>query len=215
MRQAARHAASYAVRMLFVGLTGGIGSGKSSVAARLRELGAVVIDSDRLAREVVEPGTDGHAEVVARFGTGVLAADGSIDRAALAAKIFGDADARKALEGVIHPRVRARTAELAMAAPSDAVVVNDVPLLVEAGLAGTYQMVVVVLASEEIRVARLVATRGMTEAEAHSRIAAQATDEQRKAVADVLIINEGTLEDLRAQVDQAWPALADRARQDG
>ncbi|MCP2328063.1 dephospho-CoA kinase [Hamadaea flava] len=199
--------------MLFVGLTGGIGSGKSSVAARLRELGAVVIDSDRLAREVVEPGTDGHAEVVARFGTGVLAADGSIDRAALAAKIFGDADARKALEGIIHPRVRARTAELAMAASSDAVVVNDVPLLVEAGLAGTYQMVVVVLASEEIRVARLVATRGMTEAEAHSRIAAQATDEQRKAVADALIVNEGTLEDLRAQVDQAWPSLADRARQ--
>ncbi|NUO60137.1 MAG: dephospho-CoA kinase [Hamadaea sp.] len=194
--------------MLFVGLTGGIGSGKSSVAARLRELGAVVIDSDRLAREVVEPGTDGHAEVVARFGTGVLAPDGSIDRAALAAKIFGDADARKALEGIIHPRVRARTAELAMAASPDAVVVNDVPLLVEAGLADKYQLVIVVLASEEIRVARLVAARGMTEAEAHARIAAQATDEQRRAVADVLIVNEGTLDDLRAQVDQAWPDLA-------
>jgi len=133
--------------MLFVGLTGGIGSGKSSVAARLRELGAVVIDSDRLAREVVEPGTGGHAEVVTRFGTGVLAPDGSIDRAALAAKIFGDPEARKALEGIIHPRVRARTAELALAAAPDAVVVNDVPLLVEAGLAGAYALVIVVLAS--------------------------------------------------------------------
>ncbi|NUR74278.1 MAG: dephospho-CoA kinase [Hamadaea sp.] len=193
--------------MLFVGLTGGIGSGKSSVAARLGELGAIVIDSDRLAREVVEPGTDGHAEVVARFGAGVLAADGSIDRAALAAKIFGDADARKALEAIIHPRVRARTAELASAAPPDAVVVNDVPLLIEAGLAGAYQLVVVVLADEDIRVARLVAARGMTEAEARARIAAQATDEQRRAVADVLIVNEGTLDDLRSQVDKAWPRL--------
>ena len=190
--------------MLFVGLTGGIGSGKSSVAARLRDLGATVIDSDRLAREVVEPGTEGHAEVVARFGTGVLAADGSIDRAALAAKIFGDAEARKALEAIIHPRVRARTAELAMAAPPGSVVVNDVPLLVEAGLAAAYQLVIVVLAAEEARVARLVGHRGMAEAEARARIAAQATDEQRRAVADVLIVNEGSLDDLRAEVDRAW-----------
>jgi len=190
--------------MLFVGLTGGIGSGKSSVAARLRELGATVIDSDRLAREVVEPGTEGHAEVVARFGAGVLAADGAIDRAALAAKIFGDAEARKALEGIIHPRVRARTAELAMAAPPGSVVVNDVPLLVEAGLAAAYQLVIVVLAAEDVRVARLVAHRRMAEAEARARIAAQATDDQRRAVADVLIVNEGSLDDLRAEVDRAW-----------
>lgn len=190
--------------MLFVGLTGGIGSGKSSVAARLAELGAVVIDSDRLAREVVEPGTDGHADVVARFGAGVLAADGAIDRAALAAKVFGDPDARKALEAIVHPRVRARTAELAMAAPPGSVVVNDVPLLVEAGLAGAYQVVIVVLATEETRVARLAAGRGMSEAEAQARIAAQATDEQRRAVADVVIVNDGTREQLREQVDRVW-----------
>ncbi|NUT35602.1 MAG: dephospho-CoA kinase [Hamadaea sp.] len=190
--------------MLFVGLTGGIGSGKSSVAARLAELGAVVIDSDRLAREVVEPGTDGHAEVVARFGAGVLAADGTIDRAALAAKVFGDPDARKALEAIVHPRVRARTAELATAAPAGAVVVNDVPLLVEAGLAGAYQLVIVVLADETTRVARLAAGRGMSESEARARIAAQATDEQRRAVADVVIVNEGTRAQLDDEVDRVW-----------
>jgi dephospho-CoA kinase len=190
--------------MLFVGLTGGIGSGKSSVAARLAELGAVVIDSDRLAREVVEPGSDGHAEVVARFGAQILAADGSIDRAALAARVFNDAAARKTLETIIHPRVRARTAELAMAAPAGSVVVNDVPLLVEAGLAGAYQLVIVVLADEETRVRRLAATRGMAEAEARARIAAQATDEQRRAVADVVIVNDGTLTQLRQAVDDLW-----------
>jgi dephospho-CoA kinase len=201
--------------MLFVGLTGGIGSGKSSVAARLRELGAIVIDSDRLAREAVEPGTEGHAEVVARFGAGVLAADGSIDRAALAAKIFGDPEARKALESIIHPRVRARTAELAMAAPPGSVVVNDVPLLVEAGLATAYQLVIVVLAGEDVRVARLVADREMSEAEARARIAAQATDEQRRAVADVLVVNEGTLDELRAEVDRAWRQRIQPAAQAG
>jgi dephospho-CoA kinase len=193
--------------MLFVGLTGGIGSGKSAVAARLAELGAIVIDSDRLAREVVAAGTDGYAEVVARFGQGVVAPDGSIDRAALAGVIFGDADARKALEAIIHPRVRARTAEIAQAAPADAIVVNDVPLLVEAGLAGAYQKVIVVLADVEARVARLARYRGMAEAEARSRIAAQATDEQRRAVADVVIVNDGTPEQLRAEVDRVWSEI--------
>jgi dephospho-CoA kinase len=198
--------------MLFVGLTGGIGSGKSSVAARLAELGAIVIDSDRLAREVVEPGTDGHAAVVERFGTKVLAPGGAIDRAALAAEVFGDAAARKDLEAIIHPRVRARTAEIAQAAPPGAIVVNDVPLLVEAGLSSAYNMVVVVLASEETRIARLNSARGMAESEARARIAAQATDEQRRAVADVVIVNDGTLDELRAEVDRVWREELDPRR---
>lgn len=190
--------------MRWVGLTGGIGSGKSAVAARLAELGAVVIDSDRLAREVVAPGTDGLAEVVARFGPQVLAADGALDRPALGKVVFGDEAARRDLESIIHPRVRARAAELAMAAPPDAVVVNDVPLLIEAGLADQYELVVVVFADEATRLARLVRDRGMTEAEARARIAAQATDEQRRAVADVSIVNDGTLDELRAAVDDVW-----------
>jgi dephospho-CoA kinase len=190
--------------MLFVGLTGGIGSGKSSVAARLAELGAVVIDSDRLAREVVEPGTDGYDAVVERFGDKVLSPGGAIDRAALAAEIFGDAAARKDLEAIIHPRVRARTAEIAQSAPPGSVVVNDVPLLIEAGLSSAYNMVIVVLASEDTRIARLTTGRGMAESEARARIAAQATDEQRRAAADVVIVNDGTLDELRAEVDRVW-----------
>lgn len=190
-----------------MGLTGGIGSGKSAVAARLAELGAVVIDSDRLAREVVAPGTDGLAEVVARFGAGVLAADGSLDRPALGKLVFGDDEARRDLEAIIHPRVRHRTAELAGAAPEGAVVVNDVPLLVEAGLAGNYELVIVVFADEATRIARLVRDRGMAEADAVARIAAQATDEQRRAVADIAIVNEGGLDDLRTAVDEIWPRL--------
>lgn len=190
--------------MLRVGLTGGIGAGKSEVARRLAGHGAVVIDADRLAREVVAPGTDGLAEVVARFGRGVLAADGSLDRAALAAVVFGDEPARRTLEAIIHPRVRARSAELAAAAPADAIVVNDVPLLVEAGLAATYHLVLVVAAAETTRVARLVADRGMSEAEAWARIRAQADEAARVAAADVLLRNEGTLDDLRAAVDAVW-----------
>lgn len=190
--------------MRWVGLTGGIGSGKSAVAARLAELGAVVIDSDRLAREVVAPGTDGLAEVVARFGMQVLGPDGALDRPALGKVVFGDETARRDLEAIIHPRVRARTAELAAAAPPGTVVVNDVPLLIEAGLAGLYELVIVVFADEATRVSRLVRDRGMTEAEARARIAAQATDEQRRAAADVAIVNEGTLADLRAAVDEVW-----------
>jgi dephospho-CoA kinase len=193
----------------WVGLTGGIGSGKSAVAARLAELGAVIIDSDRLAREVVAPGTEGFADVVAMFGNGVVASDGSLDRPALGRLVFGDEGRRRTLEGIIHPRVRARAAELVAAAPEGAVVINDVPLLVEAGLADTYESVIVVFASEEIRVERLMQERGMTEAEARSRIAAQATDEQRHAVADIEIVNEGTLEELRSKVDAVWPKLLD------
>ncbi|MBO0868212.1 MAG: dephospho-CoA kinase [Micromonosporaceae bacterium] len=190
--------------MLMVGLTGGIGAGKSAVASRLAEHGAIVIDADTLAREVVAPGTEGLAEVVAAFGPGVLAPDGGLDRAALGRLVFADEGARHRLERIIHPRVRARTAELAAAAPSDAVVVNDVPLLVEAGLAGGFDLVVVVLAAEATRVARLVRERGMSAQEARSRIAAQATDDQRRAVADVVLTNDGTLEQLHRQVDEVW-----------
>ena len=190
-----------------IGLTGGIGAGKSAVAARLAELGATVIDSDRLAREVVEPGTEGLAQVVEAFGPEILDADGALDRAALARRVFGDDEARKRLEGIVHPLVRDRAAELTAAAPPDAVIVNDVPLLVEAGLARLYDKVVVVLANEETRLARLTRQRGMSIEDARARIAAQATDEQRRAVADVVIVNDGTLDELVEQVDAVWAAL--------
>lgn len=187
-----------------VGLTGGIGAGKSAVAARLAELGAVVIDADQLARAVVAPGTEGLAEVVAAFGSAVLDADGALDRPALGRLVFGDDEARRRLEAIVHPRVRARTGELVAAAAPDAIVVNDVPLLVEAGLAPAYDLVIVVLADEATRLSRLRRDRGMTEEEARARIRAQATDEQRRAVADIVLVNDGTLDDLRAQVDAAW-----------
>ena len=189
---------------MLVGLTGGIGAGKSVVAQRLAELGAVVIDSDQLAREVVAPGTDGLAEVVAAFGPGVLGEDGALNRPALAERVFADRPARERLEAVIHPRVRARTAALVAEAPPGSVVVNDVPLLVESGIAGMFDLVIVVLASEATRLHRLVQERGMSEDEACRRIAAQATDEQRRAVADIVLDNDGSLEDLRAAVDEVW-----------
>jgi dephospho-CoA kinase len=189
--------------VLRIGLTGGIGSGKSTVSALLTARGAVVIDADRLAREVVEPGTPGLAAVVEAFGDGVVGPDGALDRPALAAVVFADPDARRRLDGIVHPLVRARALELAGAAPPDAVVVNDVPLLVETGQAGSYDLVLVVEADPEIRVRRLVA-RGLTEDDARARIAAQATDEQRRAVADVVLDNSGTREDLAAQVDRFW-----------
>ncbi|KAA2261624.1 dephospho-CoA kinase [Solihabitans fulvus] len=190
--------------MLRVGLTGGIGSGKSTVAGRLAEHGAVLIDSDRLAREVVEPGTDGLAEIVAAFGAEVLRADGSLDRPALAGKVFGDDAARATLNAIVHPRVGARTAELLAAAPPDAVVVHDIPLLVENGLAPAYHLVVIVHAEPEQRVHRLVTARGMGEADARARIAAQATDEQRRAVADVWLDNTSTPDLVLAEVDALW-----------
>jgi dephospho-CoA kinase len=187
-----------------VGLTGGIGSGKSVVARRLAELGALVIDADALAREVVAPGTDGLTEVVAAFGPGVLAPDGTLDRSAVASLVFGDDEKRRRLEAIIHPRVRERSTRMIATAPPDAVVVNDVPLLVESGMASHFDLVIVVLASEEVRRNRLVEHRGMTEEAVQARFAAQATDEQRRAVADVEIVNEGTLDELVATVDAAW-----------
>jgi len=190
--------------MLLIGLTGGIGSGKSAVATRLAELGAIVIDADAIAREVVEPGTDGLAEVVAEFGPEVLTATGELDRPALGRLVFADPQRRQALERIIHPRVRARSAEILSTAPDDAVVVNDIPLLVETGQAKNFPLVIVVLAAEDVRVARLLRDRGMSEEDARARIAAQATDEQRREVADIVIVNDGTLEDLRVAVDAAW-----------
>jgi dephospho-CoA kinase len=190
--------------VLRVGLTGGIGSGKSTVARRLVERGALLIDSDLLAREVVEPGSDGLAEVVATFGTGVLDAAGALDRPALAAVVFGDADARTQLNAIIHPRVRARSEEMIAAAAGDAVVVQDVPLLVEGGMAPLFPLVVVVHADAEERVRRLVTQRGMPEADARARIAAQAGDHARRAAADVWLDNSGAPADLEAVVDTLW-----------
>jgi dephospho-CoA kinase len=189
--------------VLRVGLTGGAGAGKSTVAALLRELGAVVIDADALAREVLEPGSEGLREVVAAFGNGVLRADGALDRAALATVVFADPAQRRRLEAISHPRIAARTAELLAAAPEDAVVVHDVPLLVEKGMAPAYDLVVVVDAPVEQRVARLV-DRGLTEADARARIEAQATTAERRAVADVWLDNTGSPDELRAAVHELW-----------
>jgi dephospho-CoA kinase len=186
-----------------IGLTGGIGSGKSTVARLLAERGAVIIDADRIAREVVEPGSPGLAAVAEAFGDGVLTPAGALDRPALAAIVFSDRQARARLDGIVHPLVRARSAELAAAVPPDAVLVNDVPLLVESGQAGSYDLVLVVEADPETRVARLV-ERGLTAEDARARIAAQATDDQRRAVADVVLDNSGSLEALAAQVDSFW-----------
>ncbi|MGK5684500.1 dephospho-CoA kinase [Actinoplanes sp. URMC 104] len=190
--------------MLRVGLTGGIGAGKSAVARRLAERGAIVIDADVLAREVVAPGTEGLAEIVSEFGSGVLTAEGALDRPALAAKVFGDDSARRALEKIIHPRVRARTAELTLAAPPRAIVVNDVPLLVETGLAPSYHLVIVVETDRELRVGRLVRSRGMTTEQAEARIAAQADDATRRRAADVVLVNDGDLGELNARVDKLY-----------
>ena len=187
--------------MLRVGLTGGIGAGKSAVAQRLAHNGAVIIDADLLAREVVAIGTPGLAEVVDAFGTGVLTPEGDLDRPALGAKVFGDDDARRRLEKIIHPRVRARTAELTHAAAPDAIVVNDVPLLAEAGMAAAYHLVLVVETHRELRLRRLEETRGMTADQALARISAQVDDARRRAVGDVVVENNGTMQQLYGQVD--------------
>ncbi len=189
--------------MLRIGLTGGIGSGKSTVAGLLAARGARIVDADRIAREVVEPGTPGLDAVVAAFGAGVLTPEGALDRPALAAVVFADPEARRRLDGIVHPLVRARAAELVAAAPLDAVVVQDVPLLVETGQGASYDLVLVVQADLATRVRRLVG-RGLSEDDARARIAAQATDEQRRAVADVVLDNSGTVEELEAQVDRFW-----------
>jgi dephospho-CoA kinase len=194
-----------------VGLTGGIGSGKSEVSRLLAALGAVVVDSDLLAREAVQPGTPGLAAVVAEFGDAVLGADGSLDRPALGRVVFADPERRAALESIVHPYVRRRSAEVAAAAPPDAVVVHDVPLLVEAGLADRYDLVVVVDVSEETQVRRLTTLRGMSGEDARARLSAQAPRTTRLAAADLVVENDGTLEELRPRVDELWAELSRRA----
>jgi dephospho-CoA kinase len=189
--------------VLRIGLTGGIGSGKSTVSRLLGEHGAVVVDADVIAREVVAPGTPGLAAIVEAFGPTVLAADGSLDRPGLAAVVFADPEARRRLDGIVHPLVRARAGELEAAAPADAVVVHDVPLLAETGQGSSYDLVVVVEADPAVRVARLV-QRGLTADDARARIAVQATDEQRRAIADVVLDNSGTPEQLAGQVERLW-----------
>jgi dephospho-CoA kinase len=192
-----------------VGLTGGIGSGKSEVARRLAARGAVVVDADALAREAVQPGSEGLARVVAEFGEDVLAPDGSLDRPALGRVVFADADRLAALNAIVHPYVGRRSAELIAAAPPDAVVVYDVPLLVENHLESAYDLVVVVDASPQTQLSRLTGARGMSEQDAEARMAAQASREDRRAVADVIVDNDGELGALEEQVERLWARLAD------
>lgn len=201
--------------MLKVGLTGGIGAGKSEVSRLLVSYGAVLIDADRIAREVVEPGTPGLAAVVAEFGEGVLTPEGTLDRPGLGAIVFSDPERLAALNAIVHPLVGARSAELeGRAGPGD-VVIHDVPLLTENGLAPLYDLVVVVDAAPETQLDRLVRLRGMTEEEARARMAAQATRAQRRAVADLLIDNDGPLEALEPQVRKVWEELRQRAADAG
>jgi dephospho-CoA kinase len=174
------------------------------VATRLTELGAVLIDADRLARAVVEPGTPGLAAIAEAFGPRVIGPDGTLDRAALGALVFADADARERLNGIVHPLVRAAALDRRAEAEPDAVVVEDIPLLAESGQGGRFALVITVQAPLAERIRRMVQDRGMTEDEARARIAAQATDEQRAAIADVVLENSGTLEELRAAVDRVW-----------
>jgi dephospho-CoA kinase len=190
--------------MLRVGLSGGIGSGKSTAARALAARGAIVIDADAIAREVVEPGTPGLAAVVERFGPGILDA-GRLDRPRLAALVFDDGAARSDLNAIVHPRVAAETARRIAAAPSDAIVVLDVPLLVEAARSG-YDVVVIVEAPEAVRLERLVG-RGMSPDDARRRMAAQASDADRRTLADVVIDNAGTRDELEAQIDALWAQL--------
>ncbi|RNM16041.1 dephospho-CoA kinase [Nocardioides pocheonensis] len=192
-----------------VGLTGGIATGKSTVSAILRELGAVVIDADALAREVVAKGTPGLAAVVEEFGPELLTPEGDLDRAAMGALVFDDEAARRRLEAIVHPLVFERIVELETHAPAGAVVVHDIPLLAESGRADTFDAVVVVDAPQDVQVERMVRDRGWTEADALARIAAQATPGDRRAIATYLIENTGSREELRRQVEKIYAELRD------
>jgi dephospho-CoA kinase len=203
-----RPAGTVLSRTVHVGLTGGIGAGKSTVAAMLADRGAILLDADVAAREVVAPGTDGAAAVAAEFGDQVIAPDGSLDRAALAAVVFADPGRRAALNAIIHPRVRTWMALRAQQAPPGSVVVQDIPLLVENGLGPLFDLVVVVDADDETRIARLTGDRGMAPDEARARIAAQSPRETRLAAADVVIDNSGARAALGAQVDVLWSRIA-------
>ncbi|WP_083473216.1 MULTISPECIES: dephospho-CoA kinase [unclassified Frankia] len=192
-----------------VGLTGGIGSGKSAVSELLVGYGAYLVDADRIAREVVEPGSEGLAAVVAAFGPAMLGPDGALDRAALGQVVFADETSRRRLESITHPLIRATMERRIAAAPADAIVIHDVPLLVEGGSHGGYDLVLVVEAPRELRLERL-ARRGLPRDQAEARMAAQATDERRRAVADILIDNGGSIDDLGARVREVWQELLRR-----
>ncbi len=189
--------------MITIAVTGGIGAGKSTVSAELRQRGAVVVDSDQLAREVVAPGTAGLAAIAEEFGPAMIGSDGALDRAALATVVFSDRAARNRLESITHPLVRARFAELRGAAPEDAVVVNDIPLLTSLSVAASFHLVVGVVADPEVRVRRL-AGRGLSESDARARMATQLTDEQRAALCDVTLHNHGDVGELARAVDELW-----------
>jgi dephospho-CoA kinase len=198
--------------VLLIGLTGGIGSGKSTVARLLERHGAVVIDADQLAREAVAKGTPGFDRVVAAFGATVLTPDGDLGRSALAARIFSDPAEKAALEAIVHPEVARRFGEMVESLrTSDRVVVYVTPLLVELGLAPAFDVVVVVTASPHLRISRVASDRGLSPDDVRERMAAQATDEQRMEVADVLVDNDGSLADLEPQVDRLWGDLVARA----
>jgi dephospho-CoA kinase len=190
-----------------VGLTGGVASGKSTVSAILAELGAVVIDADVIAREVVARGTPGLEAVVAEFGSSLLTPEGDLDRPAMGRLVFADEEARKRLEAIVHPLVIERMAALEAAAGEDDVVVHDIPLLAEGGRADTFDAVVVVDAPRDLQLERMLSDRGWTREDAESRIAAQATREQRRAIATHVIDNNGSLDDLRARVEAVFDQL--------
>ena len=201
--------------MLRVGLTGGIGAGKGEVARRLAGYGALVIDADQVAREVVAPGTPGLDEVVAVFGTEVLRPDGSLDRALLGEIVFSDPALRGKLNAIVHPRVGERMREIEETAGEEDVVVHEIPLLAENGLAGAFDVVVVVDAPPAVQVERLVSIRGLTESHALARMSAQATREERLAVATMVVDNSGSLEDLDERVAALWAELSRRAKGSG
>ncbi len=190
--------------MFRLGLTGGIGSGKSTVSARLAHHGAIVIDYDQLARDAVALGTPALTAIAERFGADVIAPDGTLDRPALGTVVFGDDAARVDLEAITHPAIVELAIEHEAAVPDDGVVVHDHPLLVEMGMAAFCDLVVVVDAPEDVQVERLVSQRGMTEADARARMAAQASREERLAEADVVLENTGSIADLEAKVDELW-----------
>jgi dephospho-CoA kinase len=190
--------------VLRIGLSGGIGAGKSTVSSTFSELGGIVVDGDVISREVVEPGTEGLAKLVDAFGEQILSDDGSLNRPALAAIAFSDDEKRQTLNGIVHPLVAQRRAELIAAAGNDAVIVEDIPLLVESGMAPMFPLVIIVNADEDVRVKRLIEHRGFTEQDARARIAAQATEQQRRAVADVWLDNSGSAGELVEQARALW-----------
>jgi dephospho-CoA kinase len=199
--------------MPLIALTGGIASGKSTIAAGLAEHGAIIVDADRIVREVQGPGSTVLARIAEEFGADVIGAEGGLDRAALGARVFGDRDALGRLNAIVHPAVRAESARrfaAAFAEDADAVVVYDVPLLVEARVDDPWELIVVADAPAELRERRLIELRGMSDEEARSRLASQASDAQRRAIADVVIDTSGTMEDTRAQVDALWDRIRPR-----